>query len=1234
MTIKSFEHQLRAYVPEHLARRLEEGSFPAPGQAEPVRGAVLFSDVSGFTPLSEGLTRLGREGAERLTSILNDHFTRMIRISETHGGSVVKFGGDAMTVLFPDGTTGLDTEADSARRALACAAAMQTALAARSEIEVPELEERFPLRMKIGLASGGMRQVLVGDQESELEFVLAGDPVDAMAEAEHRAEPGDIIATGRVAGIAAEARFTDLGSGFFRLESPPDFEPSAPSVLPPSAPPETWAPFLPPAIVEQIRSVGESSLAGEHRRVTTAFVSFSGIDWEHDPEAFSRLQTWFLAASVVARRFGGRVNRVITGDKGSLLHLIFGAPVSHEDDERNAVRAALELRDSAPAFLGGLRIGVNSGWVFCGNVGSEGRREYTVMGDAVNIAARLMQAAAAGEIICSAPTFEKARRDVEFDSRPPIRVKGKKEPIEIHLARRPASATTGSGVAGPPFVGREGELALAEGFVRSLGDGHGGWLHVEGDAGTGKSRLVEEILARIPAGTRFFRARGDAGNRQIAGHPWAQVLLARLGLDESSTVDARREALESAVREFLPNRPGEVALLGPALGWWADDGEKSETEASVRRQRLFAAIEAILLGDRTPVIVALDDLQAIDPASLDLLGFLGAGAAASPLLLLTAGRPGSGERTWSDLPGQQWIRLDGLAPGLLVELVLSILGDGTLEPEARELLVERSHGNPLFAVGLVAHLRATGGLRFEEATRRWWLDPTLRAAEVPDDVGSFLVARIDALPPRSRQLLRHASVLGRDVDRELLLRILPESLRASVFEDLLPLEPLGLGWSRTGDFSFSQELVRETAYEGLTFEQRREIHAAVATEIESRHGTAAWGGPAAALAHHWVAARVAPRAYLASKIAAEHDLATFANESALSHLSAAIEFAAEALPDGVDPTLLELLPKRAEVLTRLARNDEAFDDWRRIFRLRFRAKNRRGMSEACYGMSRARELAGRFPQALRLARRAAKFAGEAKWEEGEIQGRTQVATLLWKTGDVETSLAAFDTILPLAASPLAISRILLGYGIALLDAGRHSEAKGALTRSLELAGQLDNSRLALTALVNLAVAAWRSGNLDDANRLLVQAAVDAERIGDDFQRVYALQNSATLAVERGDSQSALRAASDALFLARRLRLFEIEAHCHIQIGAIDFGNGRVAEALEHYRRSEKLFRDLGSVDLVIALANMAEALVSLGDPAARETLEQTLLEARRVQSANFEEWAGAELAKIKSGQNR
>ena len=328
------------YLPEHLARAI--AARPAAlqiGRARRVHAVVLFADVSGFTPMSEALARTGRRGAEDLTLILNRYFTRMIALLHDYGGVVCKFGGDALTVIFP---YHVRARGSVTRRAVTCAHAMQAAMPDYAAI--PTSAGTFGLAMKIGVARGSLLSMTAGDTD-RLEYILAGGPLDRCADAEHHADKGEIVVDDRLLGDLGWLSGVEQRDGFScigRLLRPARPVPARPLSEISAAAAAVYTRYMHPAIAQRI-AAGQAGFINEHRQVSVLFVNFSGFDYDADPQAGARLQAYLREVFAVVRRYDGSVNLVDMGDKGSKYIVLFGAPIAHEDDSARAVSCALEL---------------------------------------------------------------------------------------------------------------------------------------------------------------------------------------------------------------------------------------------------------------------------------------------------------------------------------------------------------------------------------------------------------------------------------------------------------------------------------------------------------------------------------------------------------------------------------------------------------------------------------------------------------------------------------------------------------------------------------------------------------------------------------------------------------------------------------------------------------------------------------------------------------------------------
>src|SRR6266540_4272879 len=594
-----------SFLPDYLVRLLADRHDVLP-LVQRADGVAMFADIVGFTPMSAALADVGPEGTEELSEILNSFFARMIDLVTGHGGTVAKFAGDALTALFPFDSTIRST----VRRAAGCALAMQGAT--RGFQTVATRAGTFPLAMRAGLGAGRVLAAVVGDPAIRLEHVLAGEAVDRAVAAERRAASGQVVADAtlldrdhgiEVAGEpGAPALVTRLSGRPRRTASrQPPIAASAEGGL---------AAFLHPAIAERIRS-GHAGLVDD------------------DPDAVDRLQRYVSIAVRVIDRWGGHLRQVDLGDKGCVLVIVFGAPVHHEDHEELAVRCCAELL----GLTGGpFRAGITTGRAWCGEVGSNARREYAIVGDPVNLAARLMERAAPAQALVDRATWEGTRGAAIGGPLPPVAVKGRRGQVDVWDVRgvyeRAGSPTP---LAAPPLIGRGAELAGIRGLVERASTGRGAALAISGEPGIGKSRLATEAvhLARRRGLSTYSGACRSLGP-EFSYLVWRPIWRDLLGVDPSSSLDQQRAALVSRFGERAP-------LFAPVLNLPLRDSELTAPLDPSTRAELLHSLLLDVLRERArsgPLVLLLEDCHWIDPPSRTLLESLARNLVDGPVLFV------------------------------------------------------------------------------------------------------------------------------------------------------------------------------------------------------------------------------------------------------------------------------------------------------------------------------------------------------------------------------------------------------------------------------------------------------------------------------------------------------------------------------------------------------------------------------------------------------------------------
>ncbi|MBI2710624.1 MAG: AAA family ATPase [Actinobacteria bacterium] len=613
---------------------------------------------------------------------------------------------------------------------------------------------------------------------------------------------------------------------------------------------------------------------GERRVVTILFADLAGftaLAEGRDPEAVKELLDRCFAGLVpVVQRHGGTVDKLI----GDELMATFGAPVAHEDDPERAVRAALGLRDAIDELAPGLslRIGVNTGEVLAGPVGPG--HAYTVTGDAVNTAHRLVGAAAPGEVLVGERTWARSVHTVEFASRPPFTVRGKRAPVRAWAAVRPRAVTGEPSGAPLPFLGREAELAqLTDLATAVLRRGQSAAVLVTGEPGVGKTRLARELVSRggLGAGARSLRTTCPPYGEEGMLEPVAQLLRTALGIDADAAPAAQLGRIESAVdalpgtdqaeRSLLVNRAAQLLGLHD-VPRRAGESDLAVTPLRVVDRLVGAAVRILTAMARDhPCLVVVDDVQWADEAVVDLVSRLLARTGGVPLLVLALGRDDVLERhpDLLALPGLTHLRLGPLDPRTGCSLVAAALArhgpeDAELPgPEVEQGLLDASGGNPLLIEQLVAYLVETSALVL--AGDRWRASADLGSAGLPDGIRALLGARLDALPADERHVLHVAALFGRRFWPAGVAHLVSRPL-ADVDDAIERLAGRGLlepapAEARDGTWSFRHLLTRDVAYASLALAQRARQHAAAARWLRDHHPGGDESTIAALLAHHY-----------------------------------------------------------------------------------------------------------------------------------------------------------------------------------------------------------------------------------------------------------------------------------------------------------------------------------------------------------------------------------------------
>jgi len=1226
---------LSVYVPPPVTQLLLQNPHQQlGGEWRRFHAATVFADISGFTPLAEGLASAGVRGAEELTAILNRVFEALITTVESHGGQVVKFGGDALSLIWPCAAADL---AEAMGRAAQAAFAMQAAMARFATIS--SKQGNFELKMKIGLSAGEVLEVHAGGVYGRWEYVLAGAPLANMSHAENHAQAGEIVADETawklLEGQAVQA--IEVVPGFYRLIRVGDVSLPTASTLPDwSSLDETATATIAAALRSYIPGAISSSLESDYKDMlaelkpmTVCFVGFSGLDYDHDPEAGPRLSSFLRDAQEMIYRFEGSVNKLAVGDKGSVLLVLFGAPpFFHEDDEVRAVACALALGKVAARHRLEARIGLAAGPLFAGPLGAPQRREYTVIGDTVNLAARLMQKAGSGEVWVDRSVQSQAGRFFEFQDLGEIHLKGKAELRHVFLALREKEQDQEELVmsylrSSQELTGRDKELKIVEALADQVWAGAGQVLLLSGEAGVGKSRLAAEIVGRwMERGGVSHGGDCVSYGSKTPYLPWRGILSSIAGLSSRLPVKERLARLTRLLHRLSTSAPAtgpqhtansreaywleRLPLLANILGLEADETDLTRNLSDdLRRDNIFAAIRAIALTEaqQRPTLLLLEDTHWSDELSLELAIYLATEIATQPILLLLAHRPlgqpvPSSYQRLLALPHTTAIQVEELGPEAGLKLAQTKLGVKSLPTPLADLIGRKGQGNPLFIEELLNSLLSMGTLTIENGECR--LTGDLDKQELPDTVQKVVLARIDRLPEAEKITLKVAAAIGRTFQRDLLEAVHPwVTATTTLNAHLASLQAKDFTRQEAKeselDFLFKHVITQEVAYETMLYSQRRELHATIGAVLESRYAQNE-GEIVDLLAYHYARSNQRDKALHYLRLAGQKALDGYANEAAIGYFGDALAVAKEL---EIVKVQYDLLAGRELAYSRLGNRMAQVED---LTRMKALALAEGDLAHQLETGNRRLQLAtnlGDYHDAIEIAQETlalAEQSGQPLWAARTL---VNLGITEWRQGRYAEARAAFQQVLAVegAVNDDQLRATSLNYlGLIHTQMSDYEQARQDYQQALEIYRSSGDRGGEAGCANNLGLLEASLGRYEQAQQCYMQALSISHAIGDRLREGISLNTLGQVQTILGDYRQAQDNLERSLALRNTIGDRRGAAFCLHDLGYLYLARGQAEEAVRRFHLACSLRRDLGEIgNYVASLAAMGEASLAAGE---------------------------------------
>ncbi len=1297
--------QLLEIVSSHLPAFLVEQVLRDPRLGKTggqfLRGTLLFADISGFTAMSERLSRIGREGAEEITAIVNRYFDAMLSVLHAYHGQVIEFGGDALLGLFREPTDSNDPPSNSAARAIQAALDMQTTMSDFHETRTSQ--GFFELQMKVGVHRGQFFAAQLGTRQG-MEYGLFGADVNATALAESAATAGQVVVnqtTLSAIGIPcpvtpvpnhprywAVSPLAALPPVLTMFDEYPTFPvPAAPTLVGLRQVVErldALSLYLPAGLLGRLASITrndtrDAELEGEHRTVASLFANIRSLGKVaddlgpgHEERVSTILNRYFTAMQESIHRFGGVINKIDLYGHGEKILALFGAPLAHADDAERAARTALSMHEALTAVLAEAdlpdlqldqRIGINDGFVFAGYVGSKLRREYTVMGDEVNLAARLMSVAGPGDVLVSSNIRRKVQATFAFEPRGEVSLKGKSKPVPIFavVGLRPEPEAV-RGVKGmrSPLVGRQLEWAQLLMAQEALRQGRGQIVSIIGEAGLGKSRLIAELRQAVFEADdgplpiknwprpRWIEAHCLSFMESVSYFPFVEVVrqLAgiRTGDGESEAWNKLQQIVQDSFTTAISSNDSQTALafLAHYLSLPLDEALHEKVrhlDAEALQRRTFFTLRALLEGQAKtrPLLLVLDDLHWMDQASLALLEYLMPLVDRVPLMLLLAYRPDHDKGCWRirEKAAREFthcaveMTIQALKGADGQQLLTNLTQMSQWPPQLLNLILDHAEGNPLYVEEILRTLIDEDVL-IQNADGSWDLTTRPEAIHVPNTVQGVMMERLDRLEEPIRRVALAASVVGRTFPFDVLTHLAVEQ-EVDLHLRLAPLQQHDIirEAQRTPEliYVFKHSLMQEVCYNDLSARVRHLYHRKAAEYLELRQavdpGEAARAIPL--IAYHAFAGEDWPRARQYQLLAGQHAQQICAYHAAIDHFQKALAAAENASDEGILDQRLAAHLALGELLTTTSQFEAARAHLAAARSLATERGDPDRQVRSYRWLGRNYELSGDYPSALESIQAGMALLGER--ETSEAAEMLLIAGLIHtRQGDTDGALHYCQNAIRIATPLGEITALARAYnllGIITRRQGMSAAAINHFQQAFDLyqqAGDIHGQALSHNLIAN---ASFDLGHWHEADQHFRQASETFSQTGDAYNQFFVENNLGWIALNQGRLDEALAFYRDALRSLKSSGKSSpyLLGALHNSLGATHIRRSEAEAALQNLHDAQVYFEQGQVRDENISELHCHYAEVALlsGDPAEAEAQGQLALSLARELAARAEE---------------
>jgi class 3 adenylate cyclase/tetratricopeptide (TPR) repeat protein len=1128
------------------------GEFPAVG---------LFLDLSGFSAMTDTLTQHGQHGAEVLANLMHGVFDPLVESIFNYGGKIIGFAGDGIMALYP---TGQDTRT-VALSALASAWDIQRRL--RENGQRHTIYGTFQFTARIGLTYGSVTWgILHSEDGRNATYYFRGSAVEAASVAEHHAGIGDVLITDELRILIDDLVQLKPSGAFHQVRGFNTNMPATMRAVLPEIDLEISRLFLPEEIIAQ-------NIRGEFRQVVNLFMRFPEIT---DEQLVNVTRTIFE----LHKKYGGLLNRIDFGDKGCNILILWGAPVAYENDIGRALNFALDLRSQ-------IDIPVTAGLTYyiahAGYLGSAMCEDYTCYGWGVNLASRFMVSAPIGEIWVDDRIARRVSNRFILELIGEQQFKGFSALQRVH--RLKSYNWDMETIYMGEMIGREGELARLDKFVEPLWrQAFAGVLLILGDAGIGKGQLVQGFRSS-PLFEKQTATWAFCQSEQIlrqSFNPFRSWLFHYFRFASSHNDEERKKAFDDKIDDLIaamanPELRQELDRLRSVLGslvdlYWPDSlYERSDAEARYN-STLLALITLIKAESiRQPLIMYVEDVQFIDEDSLNFLPRLKRALLATdesyPVAIIATSRIMSHNPLLEAGIVDEQLHLEGLPREAVARLTEILLG-GVPSLDLVNLVMDRSEGNPYFVEQIIRYLQDENMI--EVSGQGWRQVEHLRDSFMPGDIGAVLMARLDQLSRKVREVVQTASVFG----REFLLDVLKEMMaeERAVERYVMEAEQFSI-WLGQNDrrYVYTHGLLRDTAYTMQVRARRQELHALAVMALEKIYADEL-RFHYAELAYHAELADLREKAQQYYALAGRDALNAFQNKKGIEYLSRALNFT----PLRDMAAQFDLRVERVRLFKRLGQDASHLRELEALDVLAHELNDPRREAVVEMLFAHYYVVKSDYPSVIQHAERVMSMNRDIQDAETVLKTYQVWPLALLRLGELDEAMRIASEGRRFAqevGDPVNEGYILISMGLIAIEQKEPLTAQEYLERALAIGQQTGDRRLEARAWGNLGNFAGLVQQDYMLSRAYEEKVLGLNRmLGERDQEAIILTNLGWASGMLGDFDAAISYSTRALPLLREVGNLYAEATTFINLSANTGARGETDASLEYAKKAFQLSR--------------------------------------------------------------